>query len=229
MGKDHLIRLAAPKTWQIKRKEQKFITKQSAGAHSLETSMALGVIMKEVLNYATTTREVKKIINTNEIRVDGKARKDFRFSIGLFDTIEFTSINEYFRVIINKKGKICLVKINKSESNTKPCKITGKTVVKGKIQLNLYDGKNIIVDKDSYKVGDTLMVSLPDHKVSKHFALGKNATIFLTGGKHIGETGKVEDIISNKIIYKDSNNELLETSKQYAFVIGDEKQAIKLE
>ena len=229
MGKDHLKRLAAPKTWNVKRKVLKFITKSTPGPHSLEEGMPLSILLKEILNYADTTKEVKKILNTNEIKIDGKARKDFRFPVGLFDTIEFANINEYFRVILNRKAKLSLIKIKKDEISFKPCKIIGKVTIKGKQQLNLFDGKNILADNNSYKVGDTLLLSLPEQKISKHFKLGKKSTIFLTGGKHIGEVGAVEDIVEDKVIYKDHKGDLIETSKKYAFVIGDNKSTIALE
>ena len=229
MGKNHLKRLAAPKTWHVKRKGNKFITKQVPGQQSISSGMPLNALFKEVLNYANTTREVKKIINTKDIKIDGKARKDFRFPIGIFDILEFTNTNEYFRIVLNKKGKIGLVKIKKEESSTKPCKIIGKTMVGGNLQLNLYDGKNIIVDKNNFKVGDSVILTLPEQKISKHLKLDKKSTIFLIGGKHIGEIGNVDDIIKNKIIYKDQNNNLVETSKKYAFVIGDDKSLITLE
>ena len=187
------------------------------------------MLLKEVLDYASTTKEVKKIINANSIKVDCKPRKDFRFPVGFFDTIEFTGINEYFRVILNKKGKLGLVKIKKEELSLKPCKIIGKSMVRGKLQLNLYDGKNILVNNGAYMVGDTLLLSLPEQKISRHLKLDKKSAIFLTGGKHIGGIGNVEDIIENKIIYKDQNGNLVETSKKYAFVVGSEKPLITIE
>mgnify|MGYP001599935503 FL=1 len=229
MGKDHVKRLAAPKTWQTRRKGINFITKPVPGPHSLHTGMPLSVLLKEVLNYANTTREVKKILNTSGIKIDGKARRDFRFPVGIFDTIEFTNINEHFRVILNKKGKIDLIKIQKEETLLKPCKIIGKTMVKGKLQLNMFDGKNILAEKNLYKVGDTLLLSLPEQKISKHLRLDKKSAIFLTGGRHIGETGNVEDIVENKVIYKNDKGDLIETSKKYAFVIGDSKPLIRIE
>lgn len=229
MGKDHLKRLAAPKTWQIKRKGSKFVTKPVPGPHNLERGMPLSLVLKEVLNYANTTREVKKILNINEIKIDGKIKKDFRFPVGLFDIIEFTNTNEHFRLMFDRKGKIMLIKTTKEDSMLKPCKIIGKTMVRGKLQLNLYDGKNIFVSNNSYKVGDTLLLSLPEQKISKHLKLDKKSTVFLTGGKHIGEVGVVEDVIGSKIIYKDNKNNLVETSKSYAFVVGNEKPIIKLE
>ena len=200
MGKYHLKRLDAPKTWNTKKKGVAFITKPVPGSHSLEEGLSLNTLLKEVFGYSNTTREVKKIINTNEIKIDGKVRKEFRFSVGIFDVIEFVNINENFRVILNRKGKLTLIKIKEEETSLKPCKIIGKTAVKGNLQLNLYDGKNIFVEKDSYKVGDTVLISLPEQKINKHLKLDKNSTIFLMGGKHIGEIGNVEDIVENKII-----------------------------
>lgn len=228
MGDNHIKRLAAPRTWQIRRKGPKFITKPLPGPHSLERGMPLDVLLKETLNYASTTREVKKILGTNDLKIDGKVRKDFRHSVGIFDTAEFTNTNEHFRIILNKKGKIGLIKIKREDALFKPCKIIGKTMTKGKMQLNLYDGKNIFVDKDGFKVGDTIMLSLPEHKIIKHLKLDKKSTIFLTGGKHSGDIGNVEDITGNKIIYKNQKGDLIETSKKYAFVVGDIKQLTAL-
>ena len=228
MSNSHLKRLSMPKTWQIKRKGIKFVTSPSPGPHKLDNGIPLSLLLKEILKYADTTREVKKILNTNEIKVDGKARKDFRLSVGLFDSIEFPNINEQFRVILNKKGKLELIKIKKDETSIKPCKIIGKTMVRGKLQLNLYDGKNVLVDKGAYTVGDTIFLSLPDQKISKHIKLDRNSTIFLTGGKHIGEIGNVEDIIQNRIIYKNQKGDLIETSKEYAFVVGDSKPLVTI-
>ncbi|MBI2652626.1 30S ribosomal protein S4e [Candidatus Woesearchaeota archaeon] len=228
MGKNHVKRLAAPKTWNVRKKGLKFITKTMPGTHRLTTGMPLSILLKEVLNYAGTTREVKKILNANNIKIDGKIRKDFRFPVGIFDTMEFTDINEYFRILLNRKGKIGLIKIKKDEVLLKPCKIIGKTIVRGKLQLNLFDGKNILVDNNTYQVGDTLLLSLPEHKISKHLKLDKKSAIFLTGGKHIGETGNIEDVVGNKIIYKDQKGNLIETLRKYAFVVGENKPLIML-
>ncbi|MBI2659676.1 30S ribosomal protein S4e [Candidatus Woesearchaeota archaeon] len=228
MGKEHLKRLAAPRTWQVARKKFKFIIKPASGTHSPKEGISFGTLLKEMLSYANSSREAKKIINTHQIKIDGKARKDFRFPVGIFDTIEFSNINENFRVIADKNGKIGLAKIKKEEASLKPCKIIGKTPVRGKIQLNLFDGNNILTDNKSYKVGDTLLLELPGKKIAKHLKLDKKSAILLTGGKHMGETGHVEDISGNKIIYKNPNGELVETSKKYAFVIGDDKPLVTI-
>ncbi|HLG24247.1 MAG TPA: 30S ribosomal protein S4e [Candidatus Nanoarchaeia archaeon] len=219
MVKKHLKRLAAPKTWHITRKTNTYVTKPRPGPHKLENCMPLGLLLKETLKLANTTREVKKMLNTNEIKIDGKARKDPRFGVGIFDVIEFVTTNDHYKITLNNKGRLEVVKIKHDEAKSKPAKIVGKTMVKGKLQLNLYDGKNITADKSDYKVGDSVLLSLPEQKIMKHLKLEKKAAILLTGGKHIGETGHVEDISGTKIIYKDAKGEVVETSKEYAFVI----------
>lgn len=228
MVKSHIKRLAAPKTWDIKRKGTVFIAKPVPGPHNLENGIPLSSLLKEILHYSNTTREAKRVLNAAEVKIDSKPRKDSRFPVGIFDTVGIPNINEYFRVILNKKGKIELIKIGKEEALLKPCKIIGKTMVRGKIQLNLYDGKNIMVDKGDYKVGDTVLLSLQEQKINKHLKLDKSSTIILTGGKHIGEIGSVQDIVGDKIIYKDHQGGFVETSKKYAFVVGDSKPLITL-
>lgn len=225
---DHLKRLAAPRTWQIGRKKFTYVTKPVPGPHDKETGISLGTILKEMLGCASTNREAKKILNAGEVKVDGKTRKDSRFPVGVFDTIGFSRTSENYRAIVSKKGVLDLVKIGKEEASVKPCKIIGKTMVNGKLQLNLFDGNNISAGTGSYKVGDTLLLSVPDKKIEKHLKLDKKAAIFLIGGKHIGETGNVEDISEDKIIYKNQEGDLIETSRKYAFVIGDAKPSITL-
>lgn len=228
MSKNHLKRFAAPKTWHINRKNNKFVTKPAAGPHSLELGIPLSILLKEELGYTNTTIEAKKIVNMHKIKIDGTDRRSLKFSVGIFDTIEITNTNEYFRIMLDINGNLKPTKISKDESSFKPCKIIGKTLVRGKLQLNLYDGNNILVDTNSYKVGDTVLLSLPQKKILKHLKLDKKSIIFLIGGKHIGEIGNVEDIVENKVIYKDKEGNLIETSKKYAFVIGDSKPLITI-
>lgn len=225
----HLKRYFAPKTWSIKRKGIKYVTKPSPGTHKMSLALPLNVILRDLLNYATTNKEVRFIVANKNIAVDRIRRKDYRFPVGLFDVLSLDDTNEHFRILLNKKGKLSLIKIGKEESNVKLCKIIGKTAVKGKIQLNLYDGKNIFVEKKDFKVGDAILLGLgKKFEIKEHIKLGKNSFIYLTGGKHIGQTGKVQDISNNKIIYKTEEGDVIETLKKYAFPVGKDKPLITL-
>ena len=63
MVKRHLSRLTAPKSWPIKRKSTKWITRPHPGPHTLKNCMSLNIVLKNILKYAKTTKEVKKILD----------------------------------------------------------------------------------------------------------------------------------------------------------------------
>lgn len=225
----HLKRYFAPKTWKIKRKGITFITKPSPGTHKIGMSMPLNVILRDVLGYANNNREVKFMLEKRDISVDGIQRKDYRFPVGLFDVLSLNDINKYFRIVLDKRGTLALIKIEKGESTLKLCKVTGKSIVKGKTQLNLYDGNNIFVQDKGYKVGDAILMVMGKKKeIKEKVNFDKNVLIYLTGGKHIGQIGKVEDIRGNRILYKIGEGNIVETLKVYAFPIGKDKPLITL-
>lgn len=225
----HLKRYFAPKAWKIKRKGINFVTKPSPGTHKINMALPLNVILRDILNYANSNREVKYILEKRHIEVDGIGRKDSRFPVGLFDVLSLNDTKEYFRVILDKQGKIDLIKIGREEKELKLCKIIGKNLIKGVIQLNLYDGKNILVKGKDYKRGDVILITLgKKNEIKEKISLDKGVLIYLTGGKHIGQTGKIQDIIGNRILYKNESGEIIETLKEYAFSIGKDKPLIKI-
>ncbi len=226
--KSHLKRLAIPKSWKIKRRGLIFIMRPNPGAHSIKLSLSLNSIIRDLLGIAKNSKEVKKILHDTEVLIDGIRRKEQKFPVGLMDVIEFKKINEYYRVVL-EKGKLRIMAIDKKESTIKPCRITGKSKVKKKTQLNLYDGKNILVEKDEYKVGDTVVIGLPKQDIKENIKLEKGCSIYLIGGKHVGGIGKIEDIITNKITYKNEKGEMIETLKKYVFVVGKDKPVVSLE
>ncbi|MBW2976669.1 30S ribosomal protein S4e [Candidatus Woesearchaeota archaeon] len=224
----HLKRNFAPRNWKINKKGIKFIAKPSPGPHKMSMSLPLNVIMRDILDYANTNREVRFILQNKDVRVDGSRIKDYRFPVGLFDVLSLDEVDEHFRVILDKKGKLDLIKIGKGESNLKLCRIAGKTIVKGKTQLNLYDGKNIIAGEGNYKVGDSVLLALGKNELKESINLGKGVLIYLIGGKHTGHIGKVQDIIGNRILYKTEKGDIVETLKAYAFPVGKDKPLITL-
>ena len=97
--KNHLKRIATPRTWVIDRLSRTFITRPKPGAHSLAQGMPLSVILRDMVKVASTTAEVKKILNNKEVLVDGKRRKDHRLIVGLFDIISIPELKQQFRIV----------------------------------------------------------------------------------------------------------------------------------
>ncbi|MBT3814106.1 30S ribosomal protein S4e [Candidatus Woesearchaeota archaeon] len=225
--KNHLKRIASPHTWVIDRKSSVFITRPKPGAHKMGSGLPLGVILRDFLGLSTTMNESKKVLNNNDILVDGKRRKDYRYIVGLFDVITIPIQKKSFRLMFNKKKQIVINEISDTESLIKPCKVVGKTILtKGKIQLNLHDGKNIISDT-KVKVGDTLLLSLPKLEVKEVLPLEKESTVYLIDGKHCGDVGLFKEIRKEEAIYTKDKKDI-ETAKEYLFVVGKKKSMIEI-
>ncbi|MEK6841369.1 MAG: 30S ribosomal protein S4e [Nanoarchaeota archaeon] len=232
MTKRHLFALNAPLNWPISRKDYKWVTRPNPGPHPLKRCLPVILLLKGLLNYAKTAREVRRILQNRELLIDKRIIKDQKFPLGIMDNIEIKSKNECFRLFINSSNKYQLKKINEDESKLKLCKIINKKILKkGIIQLNFYDGRNILVEKDAYKTGDTLVIDLENNKIVSHLKLENGAFVYLIGGKYIGNIGKVESITvrkglqAAKILLK-CDNKNIETLKEYAFVI--DKDTLKV-
>src|SRR5207249_3022829 len=100
-----------------------------------------------------------------------------------------------YRMLVNTRGKMALVPIEEADANWKLCRVEDKTTVRrGKTQLNLHDGRNVLLEKDAYKTGATLKVHVPDQKVVEQYELGKGAPVLVTGGQHVGEIAHVLEV-----------------------------------
>lgn len=228
---DHLKRLAAPRSWPLKRKVNVWTTKQCPGAHSIEESVPATIMLRDIIKICDTAREVKKVVANRYCFVDGKPIKDVKTPIGLMDTLSIPIMDLYYRIVITDKGKIVAKAITKEEATWKLAMIDGKTVITGnKIQLNLHDGRNIILDENQYKTGDVLKITVPDQKIEDVYELKAGATVLIFKGRHAGRTA----VISEYIVTNESSDNIVkftdgsETVKSNVFVIGYDESLIKL-
>lgn len=225
--RSHIKRLVVPKSWTLLKKERKFVVRPRPGAHPAKLSMPISLLLKKKA-YASTTSEVKKILNTKEILVDGRRVKEYKFPVGLMDVVTIKETGDILRIVLDEKGRLAMIATDKEDAGLKISKIKDKKVLKkGKMQLNLSDNRNILVEKGDYHVGDSLLITLPFQEIKQHFKLEPGALIYLIGGKHIGSKGIVESIDKDKLAYTYANKTCL-SLKKYAFVIGKGKEAVKL-
>jgi len=232
-SRKHLKRYKAPKTWPIHPKEDTWTVKPSAGSHAIVDAIPLTLVIRDILKLADNSREAKRIINSGNVLVDGRVVKDYKFPVGFQDIIEIPKTEEIYRVLLDTKGRLQLHPID--ENDKKLSKIVNKTTIKGgKTQLNLHDGKNIILDENDYAVGDVINLKVPEQEIIEVYPLEIGATVLVTGGKHTGELGTVSEIIENKssnpntIIIENSAKDEFLTLKDYAFVVGTDVAAISL-
>ena len=218
----HQKRINAPVTWPIKRKEHMFTTRLNPGPKKKEEAVSLNFFLREMAHVTRTTREAKKLLQTGAVLVNNIVRKDHHFPVGLFDIILFKPTKEFYTIIFSSAGKLEGKKL-KDIVLTRFAKVIGKTVLKGKkTQLNLSDGTNLLVEKDSGNLGDTAVFE--EKKIIKVIRCEKGANVYLTDGKHKGKNGIIEEVIfmntmqEHRIVVK-TKNEKFETLKRYAFVV----------
>ncbi len=224
MVKNHLKRIAMPKTWNILRKNNTFITKPNPGAHNYYLGTSINTLLKEIIGLVETKKEVKKILHDKNLQVDGKICHDEKFNVGFMDVI--TIQKESYRVVLDSKGKLATVKIKGAEATQKLSRITGKNTLKGgKIQLTTSDGRVINIEKDTYKTGDCILISLPSQKIEAHYPLIEGASTFIIKGKHAGSHGIITKLDEEKVLIKTTEGNYL-TKKEYAFITGDKKTAV---
>ena len=232
MGK-HQKRIAAPRSWKIARKTSHWTVKPKPGPHPKERSMPLLLVVRDMLQLADNSREAKRILNEGNVVVNGKVRKDRKFPVGVFDIISIPRIKAHYLVLLDKQDKLSLVAIAETAASTKLCRVNGKRMIKtGAIQLNLHDGRNILPGESgaAIKTHDSLLISIPDNKIVKHFPFEEGNKVIVIGGKQSAQTGVIEEIRKvhspqpNIVRIKADEGEVsFESREDSVFVVGEEK------
>jgi len=241
--KRHLKRLPAPRFWPIHKKEFKWTVRPSPGPHPMNRCLPLLLIVRDILGYAKTAKEARRILAEGRIKVDGKVRRDYKFPVGLMDVIEISDGNEAYRILPLPRQGLSLHPISGEEVKFKLCRIENKrTVNGGHIQLNLHDGRNILVrvndptkpEEDVYKTMDVLQISLPEQEIREYVKFEEGVIALVIWGKNMGQIGKIKEIIHgigrrmSVVTLESSDGELFQTSLEYVFPIGRDKPLISL-
>jgi len=226
--------MSAPRVLHIERKQTKYIARVSRGPHTAETSIPLVVAIRNNLKLADNAKEVRAMLNEGKVLVDGKINKDLNFPLGFMDVLAFPSVNKYYRIRFDDKGRLVPKEIDAKTSTFKLCRIQNRTVIKGgKIQLNLHDGKNILYDK-KVATGDVLKLELPSLHVLEYYPMTEGSVAYVTGGKHAGQVARIKNITTGTMMRKplallDKGDSAFETRKDYVFVLGVKEPAIKID
>jgi small subunit ribosomal protein S4e len=237
-----LKRLNTPKFLQIKRKHGKFFIKSSPGPHSSRFSLPLLHVVRDLLKIVDNHREAKKLIGLGKFKIDGKVVKDKGYPVGLMDVLSIEEYKKYFRVLPDSHHGLILHEIPQSESNYKLCRITDKTTIKGgHLQLNLHDGRNILVKvkdpknpkEDIYNRMDVLKISIPEQEILKVLKFKEGNLALIMSGKNIGQIGKILNILKRfgpkaSTVSIQHNSTHTETLYDYTFIIGEEQPEIHL-
>jgi len=120
------------------------------------------------------------------------------------------------------------------------CQIKNKTAIKdGLIQLNLHDGRNIVLSKEatatnSYFTHDTIKISLPDQKIIEKYELKVGNYGLVTSGRWMGMHGTIEEISTHDtrrtktVTLSTPEGDKLVTLYRYIFVVGNKTPSVTI-
>lgn len=222
----HQKRLSVPKSWPVERKTAVFTVKAGAGPHG-EDGVPLLIVLRDVLGYVDSKKEARYAINQGSVLVNGKQISDERLPIGMFDILGFAEREEFYRVFPDEGDRLALTPIDADAAGSKLAKVENKTTVSGgKTQLNLHDGANIVVEDESYGVGDSVVVDNETREIVAHFPFEEGELVTAVRGQHAGEIGRIEEIeitagSGSNIVHVDTGEGEFETVAEYVVVIDE--------
>ncbi len=115
--------------------------------------MPIMIVIRDMLGLCDNASEGVKILSGRDVLVDGRVVTDPKFPVGLMDVVSIPKINQHYRMVLDRNGKLRLVTVPEGKEKWKLCRIEDKTTVTGgKTQLNLHDGRNVLVEKDDFKL-----------------------------------------------------------------------------
>jgi small subunit ribosomal protein S4e len=193
-GRNKMKRLAAPRSWDIARKSDRFVFKPLPGPHPIAAAYPLGVVIRDLASMASLSKELKYITKTGKVLVDGTERHTPRFPVGLFNVVSVPAEGVDYRLVPSPKG-LSLAKVSAQEAKTKLCSINTKTKVKGgHIQYGLHDGRSMVDDSLKLSPGDAVLLELPSQKVLGQAKLAKGSLGLVLTGERAGQMGKIADV-----------------------------------
>jgi small subunit ribosomal protein S4e len=193
-GRNKLKRLAAPRGWDIPRKENRFVFKPLPGPHAISSSYPLGVVVRDLASMVRTGKELKHVVRTGKVLVDGRPRKSSSFPVGLFDLVGLPAEGVTYRLVPSPKG-LLLAKVAKEESTRKLCSVRSKTRASGgHLQYGLHDGRSIVDDSLDLAPGDSLLLEVENQKVLAKIKLAKDSLGLILSGDRAGQVGKIVEV-----------------------------------
>ncbi|MFC4447775.1 30S ribosomal protein S4e [Halorussus aquaticus] len=224
----HQKRLSVPKSWPVERKTETFTVKADSGPHG-EDGVPLLILLRDVLGYVGSRKEARYALDQGSVLINGDEGVAEDRPIGMFDIVAFTEREEYYRVFPDEGGRLTLTEIDADAAGSKLGKIEDKTkVAGGRTQLNLHDGKNILVEDDEYSPGDSIVTDNDDNEIVAHFPYEEGSLVTAVRGAHAGDIGEITEIqvtpgsgSNNVVVERIDDGGTFETVEEYVVVIDE--------
>lgn len=198
-GKNRMKRVAAPRSWDIGRKGPRFVFKPKPGPHPIASAYPLGVVVRDLASMASRSKELKFLVKTGKVLVDGRERRTSAFPVGLFNLVSVPAEGSSFRLVPSPKGLV-LAKVGGDEATRKLCSISSKTKIRGgHIQYGLHDGRSVVDDAIDLSPGDAMLIEVPSQKVLGQAKLQKGSLGLVLTGERAGQLGRIDDVKNGTI------------------------------
>jgi small subunit ribosomal protein S4e len=240
-GKKHLKRFVVSKHIPIHKKAFTYTVKPNPGPHSADDCIPMAIVLRDMFHFARNMSEVKRILVERNVLVDGRVRTNRKYPLGFMDVISLPKTKGQYRMIYFVKKGLRTVPISEKETSEKLCQIKNKTTIKnGLTQLNLHDGRNIILSPEEsssarYSTHDTIKISIPDQKILEKYELKIGNYGFVTSGRWMGKHGIIEEISTHgtsktkTVTLRTPDDEILVTLFRYIFVVGYDSPSVTIE
>ncbi len=233
-GRTKMKRISAPGSWDIARKEARFITKPSPGTHSVAGSYSLAVVMRDLLGMVATQKEVMQVLTARQVLVDGVPRRDPGFPVGLFDVVSIPKEGKAFRLVPSPDGLVP-VDIVSTEAGMKLCRVRSKVkVTGGHLQFGFHDGRSLLDDKLAASCGDSVVIRVPAQTVVESVKLAKGSTGLVVSGERAGQVGRIISVKKGtssreKMISISLPSGETELPERLIFAVGTDKPTMEVQ
>ncbi len=240
-GKRHLKRYVVSKHIAISKKTDTYAVRPSPGPHAAYDCIPVAILLRDMFQFARNMSEVKRILYERNVVVDGRVKTNRKYPLGFMDVLSLPKMQKHYRMIYTIKKGLRAIPIDENETTEKLCQIKNKTTIKdGLIQLNLHDGRNIVLSKEednnsTYATHDTIKISLPEQKILEKFELKVGTYGFITSGRWMGRHGAIEEISAHgtkktkTVTLSTPDGEKIVTLYRYIFVVGDQSPSVTIE
>ncbi|MHA1218350.1 MAG: 30S ribosomal protein S4e [Candidatus Heimdallarchaeaceae archaeon] len=240
-GKRHLKRYVVSKHIPISKKTDTYAVRPSPGPHAAYDCIPVAILLRDMFQFARNMSEVKRILYERNVVVDGRVKTNRKYPLGFMDVLSLPKMQKHYRMIYTIKKGLRAIPIDENETTEKLCQIKNKTTIKdGLIQLNLHDGRNIVLSKEednnsTYATHDTIKISLPEQKILEKFELKVGTYGFVTSGRWMGRHGAIEEISAHgtkktkTVTLSTPDGEKIVTLYRYIFVVGDQSPSVTIE
>lgn len=245
----HRKRYNTPLTYPIERKVRPFTIRPYPSGHPFDKSVPVGVLIRDLLGYAKRYDELKKIFARGEVFVDKRRIRKIKYAVGFMDVLEIPKDSKAFRITpsATRQGYSLMSIKEQKDTEWKLCKVIGKRMLKkGRLQLNLHDGRNFHVhplDDTDYnsqlvpnnpelleqlwdiRPRDSLVVHLPDQYMMDWLRFEEGAWLVITDGTNQGKVGRMVNVEkrigrNRSIVTIETEHEEIRTALENVFVVG---------